>query len=832
MADMERMIRAVNSLARSFPQQRQIQLLENISTRLGQGTNPDRLSRLPALANDFDAAQEHVETVLSNPATAAKGAAALQGDVGEAITRLDFTTVEDKLDDINAQLKEMNGKLDTVASNTSSIKSDTTGIKSDTSDIKAAIQQERVSPAKLASALEVADMTVLNLATSSQVAKSTIEEPLRQRSADGRASVAERFFTASSHSPEALKWFDQQLSRGLDPDLLVAGDYYKRQALLAEALHAGNVDAVQILLHHGASPHPYQEIDLTPYPKTRFAFPLLTLAENNQLTLDQKKQIAQAMLAAGAVIPNVAPARAGSWQSEMYVAHEQQGKSDQLGVPLTPTPTICEKTQSPICQQASKRFGVNWCARIAAMPKEIKAPLDGADRPFYDVKLRYLLFIDEQRAYFLGFDSGRTEYVIVSAASDNSNWTVLSFTGSTSGGGTCRSEDNYQPPDCWHPLAFTRVGQTNVMRGPLGDSWTLSQHGCEDAPVTGVTSISPGAAAAVSSVPRDSGSAPRKSGESVPGNRYRVSLLMLKDNPELLDKYGADMARMLLYGEATARAELARVTQDPPQEPGYNSSHPAFVFEWSELAKSNPSFARGAALDVYLQPEQPWQFLERTPGWDPQRPHAWTGMFLFPSSAENNNRDSAFAAHDVLPILKEQLLLAAAREPADLWFSTTVGDAHYDIDAQRLVFKTELAEPTRLNGSLGDGKPVAAYNMVKLQTAAIPEPQTPAGGYRKNFPELERWRALMGLRASVTNLALDRKLLLPPIALDRQKAEALHLGSGPPLKARIFVRAGKVESNPGTNDRYAMFAVVTRVEIVSNAGELLATVNGSSLPQP
>lgn len=820
IAELERLVRAANTLGRNLSQERQTKLLESILARLdaATGLNETHLgSHITSLADEMDNTQNQLIRALSNPATAAKTAVALQGDVGDSISRLDFTGVSNELDTISRQLTEMNGKIDKI---------DRT-----TAEINSAVQSDRTSPAKIRAALEVADINLLNVLLSSGVSPSVVQGELRARAATDNAGVARLFFEASIHSAEALKWLQAELDRGLDPNMSVVGDFSTPEGILLQALRAGNADAVKLLLRNGASPHAFQDIGVSSYPSTMFLSPIAAVADSQHFTSEEKQHIVAAMLAAGAVVPE--PHKTGSGygpQTQMERAQQLQTTvASHLGVSLPISHSLCEKTKNSICEQATRRTGEDWCARIAAMPKAIRSLSNENDRPpFGDVDLKYLLLIKDDNAFFLGLDGhqeGYQEYVLVKVSKDASSWTVTKFVSEDHGRG-------------WVSLLLQqKVGTNDLDVAGRELSWRISRHGCDSeglqAPM--LPTDAPGVAWSAQSAHLS----PTRAGKAGPSTEtlqngsllarsWRRSMLMIRDNPGILDqpKVLEEMTKWILWGEPNA--EFERYANDPLEQAGVNKAHPMFVYDWSELLKKDPVFAKGAALDVYLRPDLDWEFLQHTPGWDSTRPRAWVGMFLFPREADTSGRDDQKTVHEVLPILKEQLLLAAKRESAELWFPVDISEAHYDNASKKIVFaSTELLERTRAKNLA----PAAGASVTYLcKFASSGAAQTLPGGYRTSFGELERWRELTGLRESVDSLAFDRKLLLPPVGLDQDKAEAaIHQG----LQARVFFVSDRVQPTADEKPQYVMIAHVKFVEIrTAQSHELVATVPAAALPVP
>ncbi len=827
---INRLVKNVNNVGQDLELKQQGVLVQSFIRKLDARSANDAAATQRTVANltyGLDDLREELEQVRANPETAARTQTELAGNLGNAISRLDLPQAQTLLGSILDQLKEINTKLDRVEKNTA--------------EIRTTVQAQRISAAHIREALEAADMSVLSLTGGTPV--EVIAKGFSQRTADGKQSVAKSFFGASLRSPEALQWLDSTLARGLDPNLTVPADYYPADGILTEAQRAGNVAAVKLLLKRGASPHAFEDLFLSPYPAPRFLWPLSGIVKDSQFTQAQQKELAQAFLDAGAVVPKVYPGNGLGLSSEMAEADDlRKSAGPALGLDLKETPSLCEQTSNPICQAATRRTGVDWCALIARMPRRIIPPLDGTNKLIYEVRLDYLLQIADDQAYFLGYESAYSDYVLVKVARDSSSWTVLRYMDENYAMGRCRMEDTVAPKYCWRQLDLHRVGNTNEMQwSNWHQSWTLSQHAC-----TSTAAAAGRGPAGGSEIASTSSDGSRLKGEPVkaaaktakaarsatlPGVRFRTSLLMLRDNPDLLDRYGDKMAEWDLYGEGGERNVIDQINGDPPQMPDFNAAHPAFVYDWSELQKSNPALAFGEALDVYLEPGDPWDFLKRTPGWDPTHPKAYVAIFVFPASA--TKRDAVFAAHDMAPLLKVQMLAAAKRESSSLSFPFPSPRFHYDLHAQQLVFDGgEPAERMSDSPRRPDGQAAAGYNLIKLQEFPGDRQITP-GGYRKSMPELERWRSMLGLPASVTELLLDRQLKLPAVPLDSHRAEALHLGSGGQLTVTLFVNAEHLFHMPGKDEsQYGMDARVNRIEIADGKGEVVAMIRPEQLEKP
>jgi hypothetical protein len=354
-------------------------------------------------------------------------------------------------------------------------------------DFERSINQLRMSLPNISAALSSADVRFLKEATASGVSPTEIAQALRQKSSDGHATVAQDFFQNAANAPDALDWFGSALKAGLDPNMTVPNDYYGQEGLLIAAMRAGNAKAVKLLLENGASPHAYQDLFLTRFEDPRFLYPLQALAANDRFDLTEKQELAKAFIAAGVAIPDPAPMKPGARPIPIESAKEiQEETAKQLGVSLPVSPLCCQQS-NPICLEASKRTHEDWCAIVAAFPKSLNAAFapGGAGTPIWDIKLRYLLAIENNKAYFMGLrdlDNSFTtvNYVLVEVSKDGSSWTVLTYISPESGMGLCKRDDNDDtaPPaeNCWRRVPLHRVAGTDEMRfDTYGLTWKIGK---------------------------------------------------------------------------------------------------------------------------------------------------------------------------------------------------------------------------------------------------------------------------------------------------------------------------------------------------------------------
>jgi hypothetical protein len=345
----------------------------------------------------------------------------------------------------------------------------------------AGVQRQHIDIATLAGALAAADVGALK--SFGALPASSLEEALRQRSGDAKSTTARRFFENSIRSSEAVAWFDAALGAGVDPNMTVPSADYVQEAVLAEAMRAGNLPATKALLRRGASPHAYQNLFLTTSTQPRFLFPLRFIAEDDRLSLNEKQDLAKAYLNAGAVVPKAIPPTGGSgWDATMLAVNNLQDKvAPSLGIKLSPTPDLCEHPAGAICKTSS-RNGEDWCAIVAATPKKLSFVYGkSSSSPLYDVQLEYLIAIAGKKAYYLALTKSITwDYVVVEVSKDASSWTVLRMMSPDSGMGICKKDDDgYQPQECWRRIPLRRVAGTDEMRfEEWGLSWKISKDTC------------------------------------------------------------------------------------------------------------------------------------------------------------------------------------------------------------------------------------------------------------------------------------------------------------------------------------------------------------------
>lgn len=329
-------------------------------------------------------------------------------------------------------------------------------------------------------ALIATDVDVLKLFTAAAVQPTVIEEAFRQKAGENKQTVARRFFENSVKSPEAIKWFAEALSNGVNPNFTVPSDYYDHEGVLLEAMRAANVPAIKVLLAHGASPHAYQNLFLTRYSLTRFLFPLRYIADDDRLSVEEKQDLTKAFINAGVAIPRIIDPGESGWPAEMLEARNLRDKdAPRLNLSLSPSEPFCKNQENPIC----KRAGGDWCTAISKMPNKISFDYkrSGSNSAVYDVSLLHLLNIEGNKAFFLALTRFFSfEYVLVEVTKDSSSWTIMRYMPPEAGMGICKQDsDGYQSDYCWRRIPLRRVVGTDEMHFEDSEAvWHLSREDC------------------------------------------------------------------------------------------------------------------------------------------------------------------------------------------------------------------------------------------------------------------------------------------------------------------------------------------------------------------
>jgi hypothetical protein len=124
LAQLTRLVSAINQVSGPLGAKRQAELLTNVIARLGSAgtvTGAQLQQRAATLSGHFEDAANQINAAEADPTEAAKTNAAIQGQMGDAMARLDFDTVTNQLSDIQTTVhavddrtKQIQGTVDTI----------------------------------------------------------------------------------------------------------------------------------------------------------------------------------------------------------------------------------------------------------------------------------------------------------------------------------------------------------------------------------------------------------------------------------------------------------------------------------------------------------------------------------------------------------------------------------------------------------------------------------------------------------------------------------------------------------------------------------------------
>jgi hypothetical protein len=125
---LTRLVKNINQVGGPLGTKRQAELLTNVIARLGNSSSVSGAQlqqRASTLSGHFEEVSTQISAAQSDPAEAAKTKAALQGETGDAIARLDFDTVENQLSDIQATVHAVDQRTQQIQGTVNDIQSDT-----------------------------------------------------------------------------------------------------------------------------------------------------------------------------------------------------------------------------------------------------------------------------------------------------------------------------------------------------------------------------------------------------------------------------------------------------------------------------------------------------------------------------------------------------------------------------------------------------------------------------------------------------------------------------------------------------------------------------------
>lgn len=117
LAQLLRLMKDINQVSGPLGVKRQAELLANVTQRLGDAhavTGAQLQQRANTLSGHFEDVSTQLSAAQANPSEAAQTNAAMQGSMGDAITRLDFDTVTNQLSDIQATVHSIDQRTKNI----------------------------------------------------------------------------------------------------------------------------------------------------------------------------------------------------------------------------------------------------------------------------------------------------------------------------------------------------------------------------------------------------------------------------------------------------------------------------------------------------------------------------------------------------------------------------------------------------------------------------------------------------------------------------------------------------------------------------------------------
>jgi hypothetical protein len=283
---------------------------------------------------------------------------------------------------------------------------------------------------------------------------------------------------------------------------------------------------------------------------------------------------------------------------------------------------------------------------------------------------------------------------------------------------------------------------------------------------------------------------------------------------------------------------------------------PMITFEWQKLIDQRPDLAQGPLLDVFINTAPDWSFLRNERGWDPNSlAPPYVVAFLF-SRDKVEGRDPEFAAHDLIPVVRQQVAMAIKRAPTHFYFTETLPTWQYDFDAKSIRFPGPSG-PTRLNllMPMFDTETKKGYrdllNALPAKARTMSDYFMAGGGESLNYNVIQHqmpddvnpgknlgsmpphgWKDAFRFAGlpEPTVIALDRQVQITSVPLDSARAEAVHKEGGQ-LSARVYFAVDHIElQHPAKKDDNTtmVFGRLEKVEILTRNKEVLVTFKPES----
>jgi hypothetical protein len=336
----------------------------------------------------------------------------------------------------------------------------------------------------------------------------------------------------------------------------------------------------------------------------------------------------------------------------------------------------------------------------------------------------------------------------------------------------------------------------------------------------------------------------------VPLTSYRAFLLTARDVPAVFED-----ARLIqpttaqVSMEQTAWRRLDRLLE--PAGAGrwrlrrLGQPSEQLIYEWQTIAAERDTRRRDDLLSLFLRPERQIEGVE--------------DVFLFAKTSVDN-RDPRFAAHELVPVYKQHLQLAAANAASHLWLSVRLASLDYDFQAKAIRVQTGGAAVGQNRSPSTDAVDLLAPIVQSDIESRLPPRASATANYsslgsvfamreadaapaKADSPTVT-WRNFFQIGSSqdafpmVEWLAFDRQLRMPSaIPMDAKAAEGF-VKRRPELSARIYFDAERVELSEQNLDRKTtrtsavLFAKVRAITVRDAEGQVLVSHSAAALPTP
>jgi hypothetical protein len=337
---------------------------------------------------------------------------------------------------------EIISKLTRIESNTVGMRGDIAGVRTSLKNIERQtdVASAQVSREALKAALVSANSEWLGRFVPTSSNLPMVEQLFRA------PDVAKPFFETAKFDENAIKWFVGQLNRNIDPNLILAAPPNgAREAILKVAYDQGNVKAVLALLKAGAFGHAYQDVSYLKQSSSFFMMPFTAILDDDRFTREEKKTLAEAFLAAGAlVVTRARQSLNGAYDERMREVSDRL--TGDLGIMVAPNDSPCPADVG-LCRRPSLS-GQPVCDFAAEMPHAGAVP-GNSRHDFDNFQIVGLMGVYEGKAHYLAKTlSWHAEFAIIERSVDGTTLGIGKYTVGQPGIGWC-GEGSNSNTYCW-----------------------------------------------------------------------------------------------------------------------------------------------------------------------------------------------------------------------------------------------------------------------------------------------------------------------------------------------------------------------------------------------